>query len=171
MRHVARLCSAESEKARLIVVVSALGGVTDELEEALVLAESRGGDHRAILERIRARHEAMIAVVGPEAEREAITAQLEAVWSGLDKRLEGVSLLGECTARARDAVMGAGELASAPILTAAIQAEGVMAAMADARELIRTDDAFGNASVDVDATRERCTDLSERAETNVIVIP
>jgi aspartokinase/homoserine dehydrogenase 1 len=46
-----------------------------------------------------------------------------------------------------------GELASAPILAAAIRGAGILAKDYDARDLIRTDESFGEATVDFEETR------------------
>src|SRR5690606_37688149 len=67
--------------------------------------------------------------------------------------------------RFQDAIVSAGERASGPLVAAAFRAAGHDAVALDAREVIRTDDAFGEAAVDFEATarliRERFAAIPE----------
>jgi aspartokinase len=56
---IARRCA----EGRTVIVVSALGGVTDELLSALESAISGEGDREALLARLRARHRDRKSVV------------------------------------------------------------------------------------------------------------
>lgn len=154
IREVARLVAEEPVDVRRVVVVSALGGVTDALLAAV--AQALRGDldgYRQAVREIIARHEAVLAGVAPRAEHEALRAHLAALWTDLGELLDGVRLLRECSPRTRDLVVGLGERASAPLVAAALRQTGLDAQALDARNLIRTDDAFGEAEVDSAATR------------------
>ncbi|RMH64853.1 MAG: aspartate kinase, partial [Bacteroidetes bacterium] len=163
IRHVVKLVLAEPADVRRVVVVSALGGVTDRLLQAIDEAVQRTERHRIVLEELRKRHAAAVqALVGPE-EQEALLVQLAARWRELGELLDGVYLLRECTLRTRDAIIGMGERVSAPIVAAAFRAAGADAVAIEATDLIRTDDGFGEASVDFEVTnaqtRARFADL------------
>lgn len=90
-------------------------------------------------------------LVRPE-EQKAIRAELDLRWRELGELLDGVSLLRECTLRTRDAIIGMGERASAPLVAAAFRAAGLDATVLDATQLIRTDSSFGEANVLFDET-------------------
>lgn len=152
IQNVVRLVLDEPADARRVVVVSALGGVTDRLLQAIDEALQRTEQHRAILEELRKRHAAAVqALVGPE-EQEALLVHLAARWRELGELLDGVYLLRECTRRTRDAVIGMGERVSAPIVAAAFRTAGASAVAIEATDLIRTDDSFGEASVHFEVT-------------------
>ena len=155
IRRAVRLVLDEDSDGVRIVVVSALGGVTDTLLEAIDLALARAGNHGKILQDLGARHLAVAEAVASEAERDALRGVLEARMLELTELLDGVYLLRECTDRARDAVLGMGEQLSAPIAAAAFRAAGQDAEALDARTFICTDDAFGEANVLFDETAER----------------
>ena len=135
---------------RVAVVVSAFGGVTDDLIGALASAEARDGTHRATFAAVEARHRDALRDLAP-GDAEA-TAVLDARLGELAELLDGVALLREATPRTRDAVVGMGERLSAPIVAAAFRAAGHDAAALDATAFVRTDRQFGNATVDLDAT-------------------
>ncbi len=152
IQRVVELVRAEPEVARKVVVVSAMGGVTDKLLTMINQAIARTGDHRRTLEEVGQRHaEALRMLVRPE-EQKAIRAELDLRWRELGELLDGVSLLRECTLRTRDAIIGMGERASAPLVAAAFRAAGLDATVLDATQLIRTDSSFGEANVLFDET-------------------
>jgi bifunctional aspartokinase / homoserine dehydrogenase 1 len=155
IRAVARLVVAEREAhpdARLAVVSSAMGGVTDRLLAALRAAEARTGEHRAILDELRQRHAEALTELAGEGDREAIGEALDVVFGETEELLQGVALLREATPRAADAVASAGERLSVLLVAAALRAEGLGAVALDARAFVRTDDAFGEAAVDFEAS-------------------
>ena len=152
IRRVVDLVTAADGDGRRVVVVSALGGVTDDLIAALDAALAREG-HEARVDAIRARHAEAVDALVAEPEREAVRAHLEARFRALGELLDGVSLLREATPRTRDAVVGIGERLSAPLVAAAFRAAGHDAAALEATAFVRTDDRFGDAAVDFEATR------------------
>ncbi|GIV62611.1 MAG: bifunctional aspartokinase I/homoserine dehydrogenase I [Rhodothermaceae bacterium] len=147
IRRVVDLVRSEPETVRRVVVVSALGGVTDQLLQAIEEARERTGTHRALLEALWARHEAALRDLARPEEQAALHDVLLAHWRNLTELLDGVSLLRECTMRSRDAIIGTGERLAAPLVAAAFRAAGLDAADHDATHFIRTDDAFGEATV------------------------
>ena len=158
IRRVVSLIQAEPADSRRVVVVSAFGGVTDDLLDALRAAEARAGTHRDLLDRIRQRHEAALADLVREDERESVRATLDARLADLADLLDGVSLLREVTPRTRDAVIGTGERLSAPLVAAAFRQSGTDAVALDATALIRTDATFGQAVVDTETTDRQIQD-------------
>jgi aspartokinase/homoserine dehydrogenase 1 len=152
VRRVVELATAESPAHRRVVVSSAFGGVTDRLLEAVGAAVGRTGRHRPILRELRERHAAALHALAPEAERETLSRDLDALFTELGELLYGVYLLRECTPRFRDAIVSAGERAAVPIVAAAFRQAGHAAVALDATTFVRTDDAFGEAAVDFETT-------------------
>ncbi|MBO6575223.1 MAG: bifunctional aspartate kinase/homoserine dehydrogenase I [Rhodothermales bacterium] len=153
VKSVVHLVAAEPADAARVVVVSAFGGVTDDLLAAMDAALARSGEHVDLVAGIHRRHEAAIGELVAADEQERLRAEIGHLFRDLRELLDGVYLLRECTPRTRDAIIGVGERASAPLVAAAFRAAGHPARAFDARQLIRTDDAFGEANVDFSATR------------------
>ncbi len=151
------VCKIVSETAadnRLIVVVSALGGMTDALADSIDNAITRSGQPSESVAALVDRYEKAATHLLPADSLSELFAVVNQHWADLGELLDGIFLLRECTPRTRDAVMAIGELVNAPLVAAALAAREVPALPVDARELIRTDDNFGEANVDIDASHE-----------------
>jgi len=156
-RHIQRV--AELAAARLdqrpVVVVSAMGGVTDQLLEGVERALERDTKgYRAIVATLRDRHEAAIAALQLDGgARDALIAETKGVLDELRRIYQGIRILGEATARSRDAVLVRGERLSSRIVAAALDRTGCRSAWTDAERIITTDGSFGRARPDPAALR------------------
>ena len=143
------------EEIQCVVVVSAVGGVTDQLLEATEIALRGSDSAEVIISKLAELHEALIDELVLEEEKQTVRDQLGRLWEELGRLLCGIGLIGECTARTRDIVLSIGERASAPLISAAFRAAGRPSFSIDARTLIKTNDNYGEALVDFDATMDR----------------
>ena len=170
IRRVVGLVADAPSDGRRVVVVSALGGTTDALLDALDAALARRG-HADAVEALRQRHEEAADALALPDERAALQAILDASLDELAELLDGVSLLREATPRTRDAVIATGERLSAPIVAAAFRATGHDAVALDAADLIRTDARFGNATVDFETTRRLVAEaLAAQPDGRILVV-
>ena len=143
-----------------VVVVSALGGVTDQLlaaGEAAARGELAAAEESLL--RIRERHSGLAGELLPEAATQAFFKYLQTEFHALAKLLHGVAALGEFSPRTSDRLVGSGELISSRLLAECLSAAGCNAVWVDARECIVTDDAFGRATPLGDATAARLREL------------
>lgn len=154
IRKVVSLVMAEPADIRRVVVVSAMGGVTDLLLRTINEAIGRTGIHKSLLKEIRQRHDEVVDALVDPSERAEQHDILDVRFRELSELLDGVYLLRECTQRTRDAIISMGERASAPMIAAAFRAAGAQAAALDATEFMRTDSSFGEANVLFDETNE-----------------
>lgn len=144
----------------LAVVVSALGDTTDWLIAAARQAAS-GSIEEALAQvaQVEALSRATAASVFDVAHQaraaDDFENDLQLVLIPIRKWLEGISLTRECTPRALDEVMSAGERISIALVSRALRAAGVPAVAVDARELVVTDDTAQNANVDVSESGQR----------------
>ncbi|MGE5243262.1 MAG: lysine-sensitive aspartokinase 3 [Betaproteobacteria bacterium] len=139
-----------------VVVVSALGGVTDCLIAAARHAESGDADGAADgLQAIVDRHLAVIAGVTSGARRQALETAVRKDFDGLISLVRALAVLREVSPRSLDAAVAVGELASSRIVSAALEERGLRPAWIDAREVIVTDAEHTGAAPDMPATCER----------------
>lgn len=139
----------------LVVVVSAFSRVTDALIAISRAAAAKQPAALAELHRIGERHSAAIRSLAAAAEQPALERRFAIAMGELEDLVRGISLLGECTPRTRDRLLSYGERLSAMVVAAALRHAGEAAEDCDARELVLTDEGFGNAQVDHEATYER----------------
>jgi len=158
---------------RLIIVVSAMSGVTDALTEGALTAA--GGDdqtYRATVAALRVRHyRAVDELLDPNGERTRLLAAVDEYLDDFATFCRSVGVLGEVTPRAMDAITSLGERINARILAALLRQRGGRSEAVDATDLIITDDQFQNAVPLIDKTRARVVQrLSPMLEENVIPI-
>ncbi|WP_116772444.1 bifunctional aspartate kinase/homoserine dehydrogenase I [Maribacter litoralis] len=125
------------------MVVSAREKATDQLEDMLEKA-AQGKDYKADFEALE------------KYQNQAYkNVSLSTEFKGLAKLYEGVSLLGDYSAKIKDEVLAYGELISAKLVTKLLIGKGINAKLVDTRELIKTDDTFGDAKVLEAESKER----------------
>lgn len=111
----------EAQTAPVIVVVSALGGITDKLIRASQMAvEGDAGYLQAYNEMVE-RHEQMIAAVIPEGKkREQLLATVHGLLEELRSIYQGVYLIRDLSPKTLAAIVSYGERMSSPIVAAMI---------------------------------------------------
>ena len=129
----------------MLVVVSAMSGVTNRLIEAATLAESgESAKAQEILKAICHLHEAALRELALDAEtRIQLLSHIDRVLGDAQRLCEGTALLRELTPRSLDVISSLGERLSAPIVSAMIGALGTASEPVEATELIVTDGFYG----------------------------
>ena len=157
-RLVDHVVAARRGGARPVVVVSALGGVTNELlRAASVAAEADGAAAGAILEALRQRHLELTARVAADL-RDAVSETIRFQFDELDGVVRAIATLRDASPRALDAIAASGEILSSRIVHAALAAAGVPSVWADPRRLVITTDDYTQAAPlfdDIDAAVPR----------------
>lgn len=141
---MAELVAQAAARGRLVVVTSAMAGVTDALVSAGAAAAA--GDHervRNIVRDLQMLHEDALTVArgGDSAETE-----VGEILGELSTTLQAVYALRERTARSQDRILATGERLAVRLLAAALQERGLPAIPVDAGGFLETDDRFGEAT-------------------------
>jgi aspartokinase/homoserine dehydrogenase 1 len=146
---------------RLVVVASALEGVTDALIEAAHLAQlSNQRGYRRIVANIRTRHLLLVEQLPLSAdERNALNADIDhLLFDMLDVCQSLADTVVEDNTPALDkvdAIIGVGERLSARIIAALLREKELRGVAIDSTSVFITDATFGNAMPDFAATRQR----------------
>ncbi len=173
MQNVAELVKEHSRRAEIVVVVSAMGGVTDMLIRAATEA-SRGDREqwKSVRQEIARRHREVADRTLSAGEQAVVLPRLAEQVGNFENLCSGFSLVREVTPRAMDTLSSLGEVMSATLLAAILRSQGVPAEAVDATELIVTDDKFGNATPLFEETnqktRARLAPMRRRGEIPVI---
>ncbi len=172
IRDVARLVGTRGGDPCL-VVVSAMGGVTDLLVGLKVSSSER--DREAVEHSrhvLAQRHEEALDGIGlPAAEREAARTALTADLLRVEELCSGIFLLEEVSPRISDALLSLGEMMCSRLVAAALRARGTEAVWIDPREILATDATYGAALADEAETARRVAArvLPELAAGRVVV--
>ena len=124
---------------RVLVVHSAVSGITDRLE-ALLQAALRGA-HEPVLDAIEQRHQLLGAELGV-----GVSEQLERYFAELRQLAAGVALTAEISDRTRARVLSAGELMATELGARYLQAVGIDAHWWDVRSGMKSEQRAGATS-------------------------
>lgn len=135
---VARIVIERQAQSQVVVVVSAMAGVTNMLEAATAAAARRHRDQLAAsLEEIRRLHQTtMHELAVSTATADGVNEKMHE----LAQLLESIYALGEVSPRAHDLVLSYGEQLSARLVAAAIAMQGAVARAVMATDVIVTTD-------------------------------
>ena len=157
---VSIMLQASEHWDHLIVVASALEGVTDALVEAVHLAHlSNRRGYRRIVARIRTRHLALIEQLPLNVgERSSLQADIDRLlFDMLDvcQALSDAAVEDTIAPRTMDAIISVGERLSVRIIAALLRNSGLRSVALDTIGIVITDAQFGSATPELDATRLR----------------
>lgn len=150
--NVAKIISGKAEKDNIIVVLSAIGGITDKLLEAIKFASTGDSCYTDILEEIESVHFHFLSKVVTGKHQQETLIHLNKIFGGLIEKLKGVSLLKECSPRIWDSIVPCGEYLSNILMISTLKSFGLTSQFHDARNLIRTDSNYGDATVNFNST-------------------
>ncbi len=141
----------EQSTENTVVVVSAMGGITDRLIHTAATASQGVDSYADELKYIIGRHRDTIAeLLGDTPLAAKVRAKTDAMLDELSNIYRGVHLIKDLSDRTRDTIVSYGERLSATILSAVIDG----AELKDSRELIRTTRYFDKHIVDFEETTE-----------------
>ncbi|NHF59767.1 bifunctional aspartate kinase/homoserine dehydrogenase I [Flavobacteriaceae bacterium TP-CH-4] len=161
---------ATNADQQAIVVVSALGGITDLLLQTAALASDQHTAYKEILKEIEDRHLQTIKELLPIHSQSKVLSRVKSELNILETLLEGAFLIGEITPKLSDKIVSYGELLSSYIISEFFISKGLNATYKDSRELIKTDTAYGKALVDFELTNRLCNDFFNDHTANVTVM-
>ncbi len=155
---------------KTIVVVSALGGITDLLLKTAKLASDQDATYKTILQEIEDRHIQTVKELIPIASQSGLLSKVKSELNTLETLIEGAFLIGETTPKLLDKIVSYGELLSSYIISEYFISQQLDAVHKDSRQIIKTNDVFGKAAVHFELTRENCIKQLSGETKKVIVM-
>ena len=156
----------ESEASPCVVVVSAFHGITDNLKKSGELASLRKDEYKELLEETILQHNVVAKNLIEEENLEFVLLTIQKISSEARETLEGIYLLRELSKHSLDQILSIGERLSSLIISSFISNSKYI----DSRNLIKTDDNFGNANVDFDLTNSLIRQNISKSE-KLIILP
>ncbi len=160
----------KSKADKTVVVVSALGGVTDLLIKTASLASNQDTNYKIVLKEIEERHLTTIKELIPIANQSKVLSKVKSELNTLETLLEGAYLIGEITPKLSDKIVSYGELLSSYVISEFFVVEQLNARYKDSRELVKTNSAFGKATVNFTTTNENCAEYFSTVKENIVVM-
>jgi aspartokinase/homoserine dehydrogenase 1 len=134
-----------------IVVCSAMGGVTNALIQIGLKAAQGDAGYSTLLDELIERHRMTLDDLGMAADA-SVRNELNGKFDRLRSLCAGICLLEELSAKSMDQLVSFGERLAVPMVHAWLDEAGLNARRVDARDWIATDDQFGAAEVNREAS-------------------
>ncbi|WP_295123250.1 bifunctional aspartate kinase/homoserine dehydrogenase I [uncultured Chitinophaga sp.] len=168
---VCQIVSQYNKKGLMVIVVSAMSGITDKLIKTGELSGKSQEQYKDILKEIEVKHLDTIRELFPIGVQSSLLSQVKKRLNELELLCDGIYQVGELSKRCLDQIMSFGELLSSYLVAERLKLHGLNATWKDSRELIMTDDHFGTAQVDHEMTEHQITKYFQHAPAEYIVVP
>lgn len=156
---------------RTVVIVSALGGITDLLLQCCKLASENDETYKEKLQEAEQRHLQTIKELIPITQQSSILSHVKTMCNEIEDICNGIFLLRELSERTKDRVVSYGELLSSQIIAAKLKAELGVCEWVDSRMLIITNSNFGAAAVDFTVTNKKINDYFSASDAGLYMLP
>lgn len=154
-----------------IVVVSALGGVTDMLIKAGTLAEQSNEAYKEVLKELETKHLDAARALIPVTHQSSCLSMIKQQFNELEEICNSVFYLKELSLRTKDRVISFGEMLSSKIISAYMQSSGIEHEWIDSRKLIKTNSNFGYAAVNFSITNDKIAHAISTADKKLFLAP
>ena len=158
----------ENEKENTIVVVSALGGITDLLHDFI---SSKGNSSVDYLKEIEERHLEIIHGLSKVENQSSLLSFLKQQLNELEAILEAVSTIDEITKKTFSKVLSFGEILSSKIIFELLNQRGNDISYLDSREIIFTKYHNNNEIIDEEKTGISISNNIELIDSKLIIMP
>ncbi|SHE60312.1 bifunctional aspartate kinase/homoserine dehydrogenase I [Chryseobacterium sp. OV279] len=161
----------ESSQNKIIVIVSALHGVTDSLIKAAEYAAVKDENYIPIIKDLEEKHLELVKELIPVLEQSSWLSFVKKHCNDMEDIYNGIFVLGEFTDKIRDRITSYGEFLSSNIMAARLHYEGLDSLWMNSSELIRTDSNFTHAKVDFDSTDQNLKNYIADHQNQIIIAP
>lgn len=145
---------AESQQESVVVIVSALSGITDQLYATSNMASQGNENYLTAYEKMVSRHYQLVEEVVPESRKTKTIQKLNEYFSDLTNIFRGIYLIKDISTRITDTIVSYGEVLSSVIVSNLIE----NATHYDARNFIKTVNKFDKHIVDFPITNKLIAD-------------
>ena len=150
-----QIVEKEAKHQSIIVVVSALGGITDQLIKTSLLAREGDESWRKEFDAMVDRHHKMIdTIITDTGERELLFNKVDTLFEQLQSIYYGVFLIHDLSHKTQDTIESYGERLSSNIVASLIRGSKWM----DARKFIKTEKEHGRQRLDTVLTNQLVKD-------------
>ncbi len=158
-RQCANIVGRTAKNDRVIVVVSAMAGVTDLIFKTIDAARrGEAAATKTLLQKFESVHRELIEDLFADAHKSAAESFTAEISTQLHSACQALAALrSDISAQTADSLVALGERISAWVLARFLQQSGSQAEFVRAEEVIVTDSNFGNAAPDMEETRKSCT--------------
>ncbi|MBM3454969.1 MAG: bifunctional aspartate kinase/homoserine dehydrogenase I [Bacteroidetes bacterium] len=156
---------------RLVVVISAMAGVTDSLLDIGTKAATHNESYKISLKELESYHLDTARKLLPIHEQSAILSVVKQKFNELEALLDGVYLLNEISTRTQDTLVSYGEVLSSLLVAAKFSFLPIASKLLDPKQIIVTNSNFSNAAVNFASTYQRCSAAVSDESKKLFIVP
>ena len=168
---ISNVLSIVQEQEQCTVVVSALGGITDLLIDAMEKAASQDSSYPSLFKLIEERHLELIKSFIPINKQSSLISFVKVEINRLETLLDGVAMLQEITPKTTDKVSSFGERLSAKIIEAIFLENKLDTRFLDGHDLIQTAQQNGRLIINWEKTKENVARLYNSSSAKITLVP
>lgn len=154
----------EGEEGPVVIVMSAVEGITDKLITTSQLAAQGSATYIDAYNDIVSTHNHLVEGVIPQKDKENVLREIAVLHDELSNIFKGVYLIKDLTEKTQNVILSYGERISTLFISKYLSAEVV-----DARTFIKTKDSCGNVNVDFDLTKKLIKEKLPNVSGRVVV--
>lgn len=155
----------------VITVVSAFGGVTNDLLLMAELAAKEDLSYKEILEKNEKRHLEAVRELIPVTAQSAILSKVKNQFNRLETLYEGVFLLNELSDKTRHVISSFGEILSSLIIAEYFKSLNTNSLFADSRDLIVCKNLNEKVQVNYEKTNDNISEYFKSNEADLYIVP
>ncbi|MFY0654699.1 MAG: bifunctional aspartate kinase/homoserine dehydrogenase I [Cyclobacteriaceae bacterium] len=154
---------------QLVVVVSALGGVTTQLTDCAKMASYGNKSYESVLVELEERHLRIVTQLIGKGSSDKQRAKIIEKFKKLRDLFQGVYFVKELSNKVKDSILSYGELLSSYMIHEYLKSAGIKNSLMDPKKVIITDNKYGKANVDFKVTTAKIKKYFGDADYPVIV--
>lgn len=159
------------KKDKVIIVVSAFGGVTNDLLLMADLAAREDLSYKEVLEKNEKRHLDAVRQLIPVTAQSAVLSKVKNQFNRLETLYEGVFLLNELSEKTRHVISGFGETLSSLIIAEYFKQFDFSSLLVDSQELIVCRNLNEKVLVNYNKTNKNITDYFGENKSDLYIVP
>lgn len=156
---------------KIIVVVSAFGGITDILLQCSQLAAEGNEAYKKKLHEAELRHLTTVKELITITQQSAVLSLVKTLCNEMEDICTGIFLLKELSERTKDRIVSYGEILSSKIIAAKLNTEAITCEWINSAELIVTNANYGSAAVDFSITDKKIADYFAASTSTLFMMP
>ena len=160
-----------AQKDKTVVIISALGGITDTLLQCGTMAAAGNETYKEKLQSAEQLHLETVKQLIPVTQQSSLLSLVKKLCNEIEDVCNGIFLLGELSPRTIDRILSYGELISSQIVSEGLRTAGIDNTWKDSRELIITDSMFTHAVVDFKTTNQLIHDYFSGSGERLFIVP
>ncbi len=168
---VVSIVSEKLSQDRLVVVISAMAGVTDKLIEIGTKAATHDEAYKILLKKLETYHLDTARKLLPIHEQSSTLSVVKQKFNELEALLDGIYLLNEISTRTQDTLVSYGEVLSSLLVAAKFSFLPLASKLLDPKQIIVTNSNFTNAAVNFATTYQHCSAAVSDTNTKLFIVP